>query len=168
MAEEKNYPLLLEAFRAMRAAEPRLRCVLVGDGPLRARLEREFSWAAFAGFMDRAQLARHYASADIYVHPSLTETFGNVLTEAMASGLAVAAFDYAAARQFIQSGVNGFAVPRDRPAELVAAAVRLATQPEVRARLGSAAARIGEQLSWESVVARFEEELEQCRQSSSS
>lgn len=168
MAEEKNYPLLLETFRAMRAAEPRLRCVLVGDGPLRPKLKRDFPWASFAGFMDRPQLARYYASADIYVHPSLTETFGNVLTEAMASGLAVAAFDYAAARQFIRTGVNGIAVPRDRPADLIAAAVRLATEPELRARLGSAATNLARELSWEAVVARFEEELDQCRQTCSS
>lgn len=164
MAREKNYPLLLEAFTAMRAAEPRLRCVLVGDGPLRETLRRQFPWATFAGFMAREELARYYASADLYVHPSLTETFGNVLTEAMASGLAVAAFDYAAARQFIRHGVNGLAVPRDRGRELVAAGVSLARDAALRRRLGTAAADLGRELSWESVVVRFEEELNQCRQ----
>jgi glycosyltransferase involved in cell wall biosynthesis len=168
MSPEKNYTLLHTAFTAMRAVEPRLKCVLVGDGPLRERLKREFPWAVFAGFMDRSTLARHYASADLYVHPSLTETFGNVLTEAMASGLAVAGFDYAAARQYIRHGVNGFAVPRDRPGELVHAGVRLARDPQLRVRFGAAAAATAGELSWESVVAQVEEELDQCRQPSSS
>jgi len=107
MAAEKNYPLLFRAFAAMRAANPACRFVLVGDGPLRAGLQRAHPDCIFAGFVPRDELARHYASADVYVHASLTETFGNVLTEAMASGLAVAGFDYAAARQFLRHEDNG-------------------------------------------------------------
>jgi glycosyltransferase involved in cell wall biosynthesis len=168
MAVEKNYPLLLQAFTAMRAAEPRLRCVLVGDGPLAPSLRRDFSWAAFAGFMNRDELARYYASADVYIHPSLTETFGNVLTEAMASGLAVAAFDYAAARQFVQNEVNGLTVPCDRPDDLVAAGVRLVRDAGLRERLRHAAVASVGPLSWETVVARFEEALDECRLPSSS
>lgn len=159
MAPEKNYTLLLEAFTAMRAAQPRLRCVLVGDGPLRARLRRDFSWASFAGFMDREALGRHYASADLYVHASLTETFGNVLTEAMACGLAPATFDYAAGRMFVRDGVNGLCAPRDRPDLLVAAGVRLARETGLRARLGQAAAATMADQSWDVVIARFERDL---------
>ena len=69
----------------------------------------------FAGFFSRDEIGRYYASADIYVHASLTETFGNVLTEAMASGLASAGFDYAAARMFIRDGESGLTAPCDRP-----------------------------------------------------
>ena len=123
MAAEKNYPLLLQAFAAMRAANPRCRFVLVGDGPLRPWLEREHPEFSFGGMMSRDELAQRYASADIFIHPSLTETFGNVLTEAMASGLAVAAFDYAAARQFVRNGVNGLSVPITAPNALIDAAV---------------------------------------------
>lgn len=93
LAAEKNYPLLFQAYAAMRAVNPACRFVLVGDGPLRESLERSYPSFRFTGFIPRAELARHYASADIYIHASLTETFGNVLTEAMASGLAVAGFD---------------------------------------------------------------------------
>jgi glycosyltransferase involved in cell wall biosynthesis len=159
MAPEKNYTLLLEAFTAMRAAQPRLRCVLVGDGPLRARLRRDFPWASFAGFMDREALGRHYASADLYVHASLTETFGNVLTEAMACGLAPATFDYAAGRMFVRHGGNGLTAPRDRPDLLVAAGVRLARETGLRARLGQAAAATMAAQSWDVVIARFERDL---------
>jgi glycosyltransferase involved in cell wall biosynthesis len=159
MAPEKNYALLLKAFQSMRAAQPRLKCVLVGDGPLREKLQREFSWANFAGFMDRETLARHYASADLYVHASLTETFGNVLTEAMACGLAPATFDYAAGRIFVRNEVNGLSVPRDRPELLVRAAIRLAGDAELRTRLGASAAATMAAQSWDTVIERFEQDL---------
>ena len=122
IAAEKDYPLLFCAHAAARAANPRCRSVLVGDGPLRARLERQHPETIFTGFIPAGELARHYASADIYVHASTTETFGNVLTEAMASGLAAVGFDYAAARLFLRSGENGLSVPFGQPAALLAAA----------------------------------------------
>ncbi len=159
MAAEKNYPLLLRAFSAMRAAEPRLRCVLVGDGPLRASLQRQFPGGIFPGFIPRDDLARHYASADIYIHASLTETFGNVLTEAMASGLAVAGFDYAAARQFIRTGENGLSVPCDQPEKLIAASVHLATDADLRIRFRTLARLTVEPQCWETVIAGFESDL---------
>lgn len=159
MAAEKNYPLLLRAFTAMQFAEPRLKFVLVGDGPLRPSLQREFPHGIFPGFIARDDLARHYASADIYVHASLTETFGNVLTEAMASGLAVAGFDYAAARQFLRSGENGLSMPCDQPDALISASVKLATNAPLRSRFGVAARHAVESQSWSSVIGGFENEL---------
>jgi glycosyltransferase involved in cell wall biosynthesis len=143
----------------MRAARPRLHFVLVGDGPLRAGLAAAHPECRFPGFIPRADLARHYASADLYIHASLTETFGNVLTEAMASGLAVAGFDYAAARQFVRNGENGLTVPCDRPDALIAAAVRLATDDGLRLRVRAAAPASLSGQSWEDVIALFEADL---------
>ncbi len=159
MAPEKNYPLLYRAYAAMRAANPRLRFVLAGDGPLRARLMRDGPHCIFAGFFSRQEIGRYYASADIYLHASLSETFGNVLTEAMASGLAVAGFDYAAASQFVRHGQNGFAVPCDHPDALIDAAVQLGADSALRDRLRSAARASVEAQSWESVIVRFESDL---------
>jgi glycosyltransferase involved in cell wall biosynthesis len=159
MAAEKNYPLLFRAFAAMKEANPRCLFVLVGDGPLRAGLQRAHRDCVFSGFIPRTELARYYASADIYIHASLTETFGNVLTEAMASGLAVAGFDYAAAKQFVQHERNGLVVPRDQPDALIAAAVRLATHEKLRAQLRTSARTTVEPQSWENVIARFETDL---------
>jgi len=159
MAAEKNYPLLFRAFAAMRAANPACRFVLVGDGPLRAGLQRAHPDCIFAGFVPRDELARHYASADVYVHASLTETFGNVLTEAMASGLAVAGFDYAAARQFLRHEDNGLSVRCDDPDALIAAGVRLACDSALRSRLRGAARATVEPQSWENVIVRFESDL---------
>jgi glycosyltransferase involved in cell wall biosynthesis len=124
-------------------------------------LERVHPTFHFGGLMSRDELARQYASADIFIHPSLTETFGNVLTEAMASGLAVAAFDYAAARQFIRHRKNGLSVPRSSPDALVEAAVTLATRPVLREQLRIAAREALLEQSWDKVVARFETDLQE-------
>ncbi len=159
MAPEKNYALLFRIYAAMRAANPRLRFVLAGEGPLKARLQREHPECIFAGFFSRNEIGRFYASADIYIHASRTETFGNVLAEAMASGLAVAGFDYAAARQFIEHGRNGLVVPGDQPDALVHAAELLATDEFLRVQLrGAARAAVAAQ-SWEKVIERFEADL---------
>ena len=77
----------------------------------------------------------------------------------MASGLAVAGFDYAAARQFIHDGENGLTVPCDRPDRLIAAAVRLATDTPLRTRLRRAARLTLEPQSWDHVITRFEADL---------
>ena len=159
MAAEKNYTLLFQAYAAMRAANPRLRFVLAGEGPLQARLRREHPEHVFAGFFSREDIGRYYASADLYIHASLTETFGNVLTEAMASGLPVAGFDYAAARQFVRHGVNGLTAPCDNPDALIGAAVTLATDADLRRRLGAAARASLRDQSWDQVIARFEADL---------
>lgn len=159
MAAEKNYPLLVRCHAAMRAANPRCRFVFVGDGPLRRRYQHAHPDCIFTGFIPRGELAQAYASADIYIHASLTETFGNVLTEALASGLAVAGFDYAAARQFIRHGENGLAVPCDQPGALIDSAVLLATDELLRAQLRLVARAAVEPQSWENVIARFESDL---------
>jgi len=159
MAAEKDYPLVFSAYAAMRAVNPRLRFVLVGDGPLRPALQAAHPECIFTGFISRNALAHHYASADVYVHASLSETFGNVLTEAMASGLAVTGFDYAAARQFVRHGENGLAVPCDKPEAFVAAATELARNEILRSRLRTAATATFTGHSWENVIVRFETDL---------
>lgn len=159
MAVEKNYDLLFRAYAAMRQANPKLKFVLAGEGPLRARLQREHRECIFAGFFSRQEIGRYYASADIYIHASLTETFGNVLTEALASGLAVAGFDYAAARQFIAHGESGLVVPCEEPAALVDAAVMLAQDGLLRTQLRRGARGAVESHSWTTVIAGFERDL---------
>jgi glycosyltransferase involved in cell wall biosynthesis len=160
MAAEKNYPLLFRTYTAMKAANPRCRFVLAGEGPLKASLRRAYPDCIFAGFFSRDEIGRYYASGDVYVHASLTETFGNVLTEAMASGLAVAGFDYAAAKLFVTQAETGLKMPCDQPEGLIAAGVRLATEPDLVERLRTAGRAAVEAQSWESVIARLERDLE--------
>jgi glycosyltransferase involved in cell wall biosynthesis len=161
MAHEKNYPLLFRGFDAIKAVQPNARLILVGDGPLLSSLQKQRPEAIFTGFYTGANLARYYASGDIYLHTSITETFGNVVTEAMGSGLAVGAFDYAAAHEFIRDGDNGLlAQVGDEPA-FIANAVRLATEPALRLRLNAAGPVTTRGMSWDAIVDRFAADLKE-------
>ncbi|MDX9995826.1 MAG: glycosyltransferase family 1 protein [Rhodocyclaceae bacterium] len=125
MAPEKNLDLALRAFSAIRRLHPNARMVCVGDGPLRETLCRQHPECLFVGTKRGEALAEHYASADLFVFPSLTETFGNVVSEALASGLPVVAFDYAAASDLIVTGENGRSVPPGDASAFIDAAVEL-------------------------------------------
>ncbi len=159
LAREKNYALITRAFDAMAAANPRCRFVIVGDGPLRASLAARLPYVRFTGFVDRATLATHYASADLYLHASVTETYGNVAAEALASGLAFSGYDYAAAHELVRHDENGLLVPLGDEAAFIAAAVRLATEPSLVARLRQQAAVAVQARTWAKVVAQFSADL---------
>jgi len=124
-AREKNLPLAFEAYAAARRRHPSARMVVVGDGPLRAPLQHEHPEVHFAGLQQDERLAAHYASADVLLSPSLSETFGSVTLEAMASGLAVVAFDRAAAGALVDSGRNGWLVAPGDAGGFVATAAGL-------------------------------------------
>ena len=141
-APEKNFPLVLDAYRAMRAVRPDTRLILVGDGPMGGELKREGLGIVIAGRLVNGELSAHYASADIFLFPSTTETFGNVTMEAMASGLAVVAYDYAAARQHIVHGRSGLLAPVDDRIGFIEHAAALARDlPRARGGWGSMRAR---------------------------
>jgi glycosyltransferase involved in cell wall biosynthesis len=159
LAAEKNYPQLIAAFARIRTNQPRARFIIVGDGPLRKKLSRAYPWILFTGFLPRADLARHYASGDLFLYASLTETFGNVVTESMASGLPVLAYDYAAPARYIRNLENGLTVPFGDSAAWDAAADTLAGSPALRQRLGAAARRTAEGISWNHVIDGFERDL---------
>lgn len=158
LAPEKNLPLLIDAFLALRSIRPQSRMVLVGGGPESKRMQRDHPDFVFAGFRTGEDLARHYASAHIFLFPSLTETFGNALLEAMASGLAVVAFDSAAAREHVQDGVNGLKAAYGDEAEFLSLASALAVSPGAVRRLGQAARATAQDLAWESVLDKLLED----------
>jgi glycosyltransferase involved in cell wall biosynthesis len=159
IAAEKNYPLLFRAFNAIKAVQPKARLVLVGDGPLLATYQKQMPDAVFTGFYTGASLARHYASGDIYLHTSKTETFGNVVTEALGSGLAVGAFDYAAAHEFIRPGENGLLAPVGDESRFIANALLLANDLALRARLAAAGPVTARTMSWDTIIDRFVADL---------
>jgi glycosyltransferase involved in cell wall biosynthesis len=123
MAPEKNLEQVLNAFEALRWMNDKIKLVMVGDGPLREQYQQRFPDIIFPGMLSQKELSVYYASSDLFVFPSQTETFGNVTLEALASGIPVLAFDCAAARDWVSPGVNGWLVPEDRPEQFAAQAV---------------------------------------------
>ncbi|WP_153161845.1 glycosyltransferase family 1 protein [Zoogloea sp. 1C4] len=155
IAPEKNLALLEQAFVAVRARHPRARLVLVGDGPALPQLRARLPEAVCVGAQTGVLLAAHYASADLFVFPSLTETYGNVVAEALASGLPVVAYRDAAAHELIDHRVHGWlAEPGDEPG-FVAGAVALAESPDLRASLHLAARARVDSLAWRVIVERL-------------
>ena len=159
LAREKNLELLLGAFEAIRRSVPCARLVLVGAGPLQDELQTRAPDAVFAGQRRDDDLAAHYASADLFLFPSMSETFGNVTTEALASGLPVVAFDHAAAAQLIIDGEQGVCVPFGDAQSFVKASVALAVDATRRERFSRAARARALELDWDSIVHRFESVL---------
>jgi glycosyltransferase involved in cell wall biosynthesis len=133
--------------------------VVVGDGPLRSRLAADHPGTVFTGALPNLDLARHYASADLFLFPSTSETWGNVLVEAMASGLACVAYDYAAARHHVRDGINGLLAPVGDERTFTAAALLAGGDAALRRRLGAEARRTAIPIAWERVAGRFEELL---------
>ncbi|NIJ81225.1 glycosyltransferase family 4 protein [Xanthomonas cannabis] len=154
IANEKNLPLAIQAFRTLQRARPEARFVWVGDGPAREKIAQEHPDFIFCGIQRGEALARHFASGDLFLFPSRSETFGNVTLEAMASGVATVAFDYGAAREYLRSGQNGAAVDSDDA--FVQAAVALTQDDALRQRLGTAAAQAMKRLHPDNVVSDFE------------
>jgi len=158
VAAEKNFTLGLLTFERMRQASPDLQCVVVGDGPLREKLMEQHPWVHFVGVKTGENLARHYASADILLFPSETETFGNVLLEGLASGLVTVSFDYAAAAMHVRSGENGLKTAKGNAADFIGHAVTALTLPADH-NLRRNARTTAETLDWDTVVGEFERRL---------
>lgn len=156
IAAEKNLPVVFEAFAKMQPIDTRAKLVIVGDGPARAELQAQHPNVIFAGMQTGEELAKHYASGDIFLYPSLTETYGNVTIEAMASGLATLAYDYAAAHQHIRHNVNGLLAPYADTASFIAQAQGLMTDAARVKSLGQAARDTVAALTWQHIMGDME------------
>ncbi|HEV7123074.1 MAG TPA: glycosyltransferase family 1 protein [Rhodanobacter sp.] len=159
IAAEKNLGLAVQAFRALHARVPGARIVMVGDGPQRAALAAAYRDALFVGTKHDTELAAHYASADLFVFPSLSETFGNVVLEAMASGLALVAFDHAAAQEHVANGISGLVVPVMDTRGFITSVYQLGVDPETRRLLGVNARRAAQRCPPDAVICEFESML---------
>lgn len=154
-AAEKNIPLAIEAWQSARIVVPELKMVVVGDGPVLKRLQQQWPDIHFAGMRYDTDLARHYASADFFIFGSTSETFGNVVIEAMSSGLVALTYDYAAGQQFIRSGENGYLAPFDDPQAFKQMAATIAQQRGDWPRIRAAARATAETYPWSQTIDRF-------------
>lgn len=160
VAAEKNLALAMKVIQHMRLKHPRLQAVVVGDGPVREELARQYKDVYFEGVKHGEELAEYYASADILLFPSETETFGNVLLEGMASGLVTVSYDYAASKIHIQNESNGLKVALGDGDAFLQASLRsleLYESSEFRTN----AVRSIQSQSWEKVTVNFEKHLEE-------
>lgn len=153
LSAEKDIERLLPVLRA----NPQARLALIGDGPHRPALERHFAGqpVVMAGFLHGSELAAAFASSDIFVMPSQTETLGLVVLEAMASGVPVVAARAGGIPDMIDHGVNGFLF--DSEAEAAAIVSRLVANGVEREAVGRAARTAALSRSWEAATCRLVE-----------
>lgn len=157
LSKEKNLDCLVDAFLHCLTTRPELQLILVGDGPYRPELEArlEGTNAVFAGTRKGEDLARHYASGDLFVFPSQTDTLGNVVLEAQASGLPVVVSSHGGPKDCMQDGVTGLVIPDLNASSLAENILELTRHPETLDRMGAAARTHSRRYSHEAAFDAF-------------
>jgi glycosyltransferase involved in cell wall biosynthesis len=165
ISKEKNLPLLVKAFMTLSASDKNLHLLVVGDGPYRKEMALSLRGArcTFTGYLKGEELAAVYAAADIFVFPSTTDTFGNVILEAQASGLPVIVSDQGGPCENMVPEKTGLVAAGNDADSLVQAIATLAAAPERRATMGIAARALMEERSFANAFIRFWELLEDTR-----
>ncbi|HEX8450517.1 MAG TPA: glycosyltransferase family 1 protein [Longimicrobium sp.] len=155
LVREKDLADLVAMERILRQRGNRHRLVLVGDGPMREQLQADLPDALFPGHQTGEALARWYASGDVFVFPSTTETFGNVVLEAQASGLPTVVVDRGGPPDQVEPGQNGFIARANDPADLADQVERLLNDPAERRRMGAAARAAASERDWSAINGRL-------------
>ena len=144
----KSTDKLLELYALL---EPNQKLIITGDGPDMARLQSKMKNAVFTGKLTGRQLSQVFASADVFVFPSITETFGNVILEAMASGLPVVAAKAGGPGDIIQEGVTGFLTPPGDTAAMYDKVTLLLNDPAMHLRIREQALHYASQQNWDTL-----------------
>lgn len=162
VSKEKNLDVLIEAFLALRELGDDAELVVVGDGPYRVELERRYpqSGVVFTGLLEGADLATAYASADLFVFPSRTDTFGNVVLEAQASGLPVLVSDRCGAHEIVADEGWGTILDTSLPGPLARAMEQLRRGAERRRIQSELALQNVGKRSWDGIVEEFWAQLD--------
>jgi glycosyltransferase involved in cell wall biosynthesis len=151
LVKEKDLADLVAIGRVLRGRGVEFRLALVGDGPMRSELESALPDAYFAGHQSGEELARWYASADVFIFPSTTETLGNVVLEALASGIPAVVVDRGGPQDLVDEGENGFIAPANDVAAIADRLEPLLRQPELRERMGRAARESALDRDWDRI-----------------
>ena len=159
MAPEKNLEQVLKVYDSLRFMGAQVKLVMVGDGPLKEQFKQRYPEIIFPGMLSQKDLANYYASSDLFVFPSLTETFGNVTLEALASGIPVLAFDCAAARDWVQTDVNGWLIPENKPEEFTSKAVEIFTSETLLEAVTLSTRKQIVHLDWDQIAEQVESVL---------
>ena len=160
-AVEKNVELSIKAFRAIKKKLPTSRFFFVGGGPSFEKFEKQYPDVDFVGWKIDEELAAYYASGDVFLFASETETFGNVVTEALGSGLLVVTYDYAAGKQYIRNGENGFVVEKGDEEAFINKAVEVAVKASDLQEVRRKAREEALSIPWAKVLERYLEILQQ-------
>lgn len=155
LVREKGLDVFAEVVRGLQDQDAPVRALVVGEGPERETLQRELPRACFTGHLSGDDLAAAYASSDVFLFPSDTETFGNVTLEAMASGLPVVCADAAGSRSLVSDGTTGLLCPPHDSACFLSATGRLVHDPALRATMGEAAREAASAYNWPTILARM-------------
>lgn len=155
LANEKNVGLISKTVSELTLRGQPMKLVFVGDGPARVDLEKNCPNAVFAGMQRGEALAQYYASADVFLFPSKTDTFGNVVTEAMASGLCVVAFDDAAAKEHLKHKESGLISDMSKDSEFIDNVHYALSHPEHLAQFRKNSLALAQKISWHEIVDQF-------------
>jgi len=151
-----THSLIFAPVQALKAAGRDVHMVFAGDGPMRGVTQAKCPEALFLGMCTHEQLATLYASADLLLFPSLTETFGNVTLESLACATPVLAFDCAAAGEFITHQHNGWLAHRDDRQSYIQTALAITADPHTLLRTREHARASVEQLGWDEIAGQVE------------
>jgi glycosyltransferase involved in cell wall biosynthesis len=156
MAPEKNLDQVLKTYDALKSTGQAFKLVMVGDGPLKEQFQKRYPEIIFPGMLSQTNLAAYYASSDLFIFPSQTETFGNVTLEALASGIPVLAFDCAAARDWVQTGVNGWLIAENNPEGFAAQAVTVFNSKDLLEQITQSTRQQVVHLDWDQIAEQVE------------
>ncbi|MFT7374067.1 MAG: glycosyltransferase involved in cell wall biosynthesis [Oleiphilaceae bacterium] len=159
IASEKNIALLGKAYETLQITHPKTRFVFVGDGPMRKQMQKSYPHIIFAGMKTGNELAQHYASADIFMFPSKTDTFGNVVTEAMASRLGIVSFNDAAAKEHLTHDESALIAALDNDQAFIDHLRTALSYPTKLIQIREAAYQVAMKLSWDEIVVQFIQQL---------
>jgi glycosyltransferase involved in cell wall biosynthesis len=155
ISREKDLDVLAAAYRKVRDLAVPVKLFVVGDGPYSDALAKELPDAVFVGYLKGRQLAAAYASADIFVFPSTTDTFGNVIIEAQASGLPVIVSDLGGPKELVENGVSGLVTKAHDPEEVARAIALLVRDGKLRRRMGQKARESVLDRNWPGAFRKF-------------